>query len=92
MDLIEIYIVYLGLSYSALAGVFLFYKRIKGSFTSRFSRLAYSFIGIFNGALAGLAMYVVTEDSYLFYCGAIIVLLYVFVFNVPLQAKNQLVK
>ena len=92
MDLIDTYIVYLGLPYSMIAGIILFYKRINGAFSSKASRLVYFIIGVFNAALAGLTMYTVANDSYLFYCGATIVLLYVFVFNVPLKANNQLTK
>ncbi|MEW6984379.1 hypothetical protein AAD001_17125 [Colwelliaceae bacterium 6471] len=88
MDLIDTYIIYFGLPYSALAGIILFYMRFKGIFSSKISRLVYFIIGTLNAALAGLAMYSVESDSYLFYCGAIIVLFYALVFNSPLQTKR----
>jgi hypothetical protein len=92
VDLINTYIVYIGLPYSALAGIILFYKRFNGAFSSKSSRLVYFIVGVLNAALAGLTMYTVAIDSYLFYCGATIVLFYVFVFNVPLKANNQMAK
>jgi hypothetical protein len=89
MDLIDSYIVYLGLPYSAVAGIILFYQRFKGRFTSKVQRAMYFIIGVFNAALAGLAMYSVSNESYLFYSGAVIVLFYAFVFNMPFRSKRQ---
>lgn len=83
-------VIFLGLPLSAILGLILFTMRRKGSFEKGLPRLMYFVVGVFNAAIAGVSMHI--ADSYgiewAFYCGGVVVLYYVFIYNTPLRQSN----